>query len=161
MSLLTPDFGLLFWMVVIFLAVLFVLKRWGFPVITKMIEERRAYISESMRLADEANRRLVELKDEAEALLFETNSQRLKTIADATHTANEIVRQAKERAAMEGRKEFEKALEQSAAERDSAIAQISEHIASLSVAVAEKVLRGELKDPVAAKNYFDKMTEEL
>ena len=161
MSLLTPDFGLLFWMVVIFLALLFVLARWGFPVITRMIEERRAYIADSMRSADEANRRLAEIKNEAEALLSETNSQRMKTIADATRTADEIVLQAKERAATEGRKEFEKAIEQIAAERDNAIAQISEHVALLSIAVAEKILRGELKDPDAAKDYLHKMAKEL
>jgi len=148
-------------MVVIFLALLFVLARWGFPVITKMIEERRAYISESMRSADEANRRLAEIKDEAEAILSDASGQRLKTIADATRTAGEIVLQAKEKAAAEGRKEFEKALEQIAAERDNAIAQISEHVASLSIAVAEKILRGELKDSSAAKDYLDKMTREL
>jgi F-type H+-transporting ATPase subunit b len=85
----------------------------------------------------------------------------MKTIADATRTADEIVLQAKERAATEGRKEFEKAIEQIAAERDNAIAQISEHVASLSIAVAEKILRGELKDPDAAKDYLHKMAKEL
>jgi F-type H+-transporting ATPase subunit b len=161
MNLLTPDFGLLFWMVIVFLAVFLVLARWGFPVITKMIEERRAYITESMRSADEANRRLAEIKDEAEALLSEASSQRLKTVANASREADEIIRRAREKAAEEGRKELEKALEQIAAERDNAMAQISDHAASLSIAIAEKVLRGELRDPAAAKEYVDKMKGEL
>ena len=161
MNLLTPDFGLLFWMVVVFLAVFFVLARWGFPVISKIIEERRVYISESMRAADEANRRLAEIKEEAEALLSEANSGRLKTIADATRAADEIIRQAREKAAAEGKKEFEKVLEQIALERDNAIAQISDHAASLSITIAEKILRGELRNPAAAKEYVDKLKKEL
>ena len=54
-SLLTPDPGLLFWMLVAFAVVFFVLAKFGFPVITKMVEERKNYIDESLKKAREAN----------------------------------------------------------------------------------------------------------
>ena len=58
MSLLLPDSGLLFWMVIIFAIVFVILARYGFPVITKMLEKRRDYIDNSLRLAREADEKL-------------------------------------------------------------------------------------------------------
>ena len=58
MSLITPDFGLLFWMAVVFLIVLGILWRFGFPVIVKMVNDRKDYIDDSLRKAHEANERL-------------------------------------------------------------------------------------------------------
>ena len=49
MSLITPDFGLFFWMTVVFLVVLFILWKYGFPVIVKMVDERKAFIDESLK----------------------------------------------------------------------------------------------------------------
>ena len=62
MSLITPDFGLFFWMTVVFLVVLFILWKWGFPVIVKMVDERKAFIDESLRKAHEANERLANIQ---------------------------------------------------------------------------------------------------
>ena len=62
MSLLTPDFGLLFWMLLSFLIVFGLLTKFGFPVITRMVNERREYIQQSLAAADEANRRLAEIR---------------------------------------------------------------------------------------------------
>lgn len=54
-AILTPDLGLLFWMLLAFLVIFFVLAKFGFPVITKMVEERKAYIDDSLKKAHEAN----------------------------------------------------------------------------------------------------------
>ena len=69
MSLITPDFGLLFWMTVVFLVVLLILTKFGFPVIVRMINNRKAYIDESLRKAHEANEKLANIKAESDALL--------------------------------------------------------------------------------------------
>lgn len=58
MSLITPDFGLLFWMAIVFLVVLGILWKFGFPVIVNMVNNRKAYIDESLRKAHEANEKL-------------------------------------------------------------------------------------------------------
>ena len=60
MSLLTPDLGLLFWMLLSFLIVFGALAKFGFPMITGMVERRRTHIEESLRAADEARQRLEE-----------------------------------------------------------------------------------------------------
>jgi len=68
MSLLTPDSGLLFWMLISFGIVVFVLAKFGFPVILKMVEERKAYIEESLFMAEKARTELDKVKVESERL---------------------------------------------------------------------------------------------
>ena len=63
-SILTPDLGLLFWMLLAFLVVFCLLAKFGFPVITKMVEERKAYIDASLQKAHEANERLAGIEQE-------------------------------------------------------------------------------------------------
>ena len=73
MSLLLPDSGLLFWMLLSFGVVFVVLAKYGFPVITKMVEGRKTYIDQSLEVAREANAQLSKLKEESEALIAAAN----------------------------------------------------------------------------------------
>ena len=66
MSLLTPDSGLLFWMIVSFGIVFVILSKYGFPVIVKAIEQRKAYIDNSLETARQANERLAHIQAEGE-----------------------------------------------------------------------------------------------
>lgn len=68
-SFFTPDFGLLFWMFITFLVVLVVVGKFGFPAIVKMVEERKAYIDESLNKAREANEKLANIQAESEQIL--------------------------------------------------------------------------------------------
>ena len=65
MDLLIPSTGLLFWMTIVFLIVLAVLWKWGFPAITKMVKERKDYIDDSLRKAHEANEKLAKAENQA------------------------------------------------------------------------------------------------
>ena len=69
MSLFTPDVGLIFWMLLSFGIVFFVLAKWGFPVITRMVDDRKRFIDQSLEAAREANAKLEGIKAEGEALL--------------------------------------------------------------------------------------------
>ena len=75
MSLLTPDSGLLFWMILSFGIVLVILSKYGFPVIIKAIEERKAFIEKSMENARKANEQLSDIQKEAEKILAEAREQ--------------------------------------------------------------------------------------
>ena len=74
-SILSPDFGLLFWMLLAFLVVFFLMAKFGFPVITNMVEERKKFIDESLKSAREANEKLANIKVESEAILNEARKQ--------------------------------------------------------------------------------------
>ena len=64
MSLITPDFGLIFWMVVIFGLVFFILAKFGFPVITNMVGKRSDHIAQSLEAAEEAKLKLGTIAEE-------------------------------------------------------------------------------------------------
>ena len=82
-SILTPDLGLLFWMLLAFLVVFFVLARYGFPAIVNMVDKRNQYINESLRKAHEASERLENIKQESEAMLQEARVQQAQILKEA------------------------------------------------------------------------------
>lgn len=70
MGILTPDPGLLFWMVIVFGIVFFILAKYGFPVILKMVEERKSFIDQSLLNARQANEQLVQIKEQGERIML-------------------------------------------------------------------------------------------
>ena len=98
MSLLLPDSGLLFWMTLVFLVVFFILKKWGFPSIIKMVNERKEYIDESLAKAEEANLRLANIQKQGEELLMEAREKQAQILREASETRETIVGQAQEKA---------------------------------------------------------------
>jgi ATP synthase, F0 subunit b len=141
MSLLVPDSGLLFWMLLSFGVVFVVLAKYGFPVILKMVDERKKYIDNSLQVAREANEKLEKLKQEGEAILAKAHEEQLRILNEAASTREKIIHEAKEQAQTEGNKLMEDVKKQIQAEKDDAIRDIRRQIASLSVDIAEKVLR--------------------
>ena len=161
MSLITPDFGLFFWMTVVFLVVLFILWKWGFPVIVKMVDERKAFIDESLKKAHEANERLANIQKEGESILQEARAKQAQILKEAAETRDAIVEKAQDKAKAEGARllvEARAAIEQ---EKKAAIADIRQHVATLSVEIAEKVLRQNLKDDKAQMDLIDRMLDEV
>ena len=146
MSLLMPDFGLLFWMVLSFGIVFFIVSKWGFPIITRMVEERKEYIDKSLLAADEANRRLAEVKIESEALLEETRTQQLTMLRETARIKEQILADAKELSQRETQKMIDEAKKQIRMEREAVLAEIHSQVAIMAIGVAEKIVRNELHE---------------
>jgi len=161
MSLLTPDFGLLFWMILSFGIVFGILAKFGFPIITKMVDERHDYIRQSLDAADEANKRLENIKQASEAILNEARSRQSEILKKAMAESDSIVRKAKENALSEGKKQLEEAKNQIEVEKQRAIDNIRSQVAMLSVDIAEKVLRNELAKPESQQALISKLLDEV
>ena len=161
MSLITPDFGLFFWMTVVFLVVLFILWKWGFPVIVKMVDERKAFIDESLRKAHEANERLANIQKEGESILQEAREKQAQILKEAADTRDAIVEKAQDKARAEGARLLEEARAAIEQEKKAAIADIRKQVATLSVEIAEKVLRQNLKDDKAQMDLIDRMLDDV
>ncbi|MDR1722610.1 MAG: F0F1 ATP synthase subunit B [Tannerella sp.] len=146
MSLLTPSFGLLFWMVISFAVVFLVLAKYGFPVITKSVNERRDYIRESLAKADEANRLLADIKHQSDVILEDARKRQAEILRQATSEADRIIRKAKDDATAQGKQKLEEALRSIELQKQKAIGEIRAQVAVLSVDIAEKVLRSKLSD---------------
>ena len=160
MSLITPDFGLLFWMVVIFGIVFFLLAKFGFPVITKAVQTRSDHIADSLKAADEAQARLAGLAQEQARMIEETRLEQSRLLKEASESRERIIAQAKEEAAAEAAKLLDHAKVEIAAERESAIRDIRRQVAMISVEVAEKIVRKDLEGEAGQQGLIDRMVDE-
>lgn len=160
-SILTPDFGLFFWMLVAFLVVFLLLAKFGFPVITKSVEERKNFIGESLRKAHEAQERLANIEKEGESILQEAREKQTQILREAAQTRDAIVEQAQEKARQEGSRLLDEAKTAIAQEKNAAIADIRRQVAALSVDIAGKVLRENLKDDKSQMDLIDRMLDEV
>ncbi len=161
MSLITPDFGLFFWMTVVFLAVFFILWKYGFPVIIKMENDRKAFIDESLKNAREANERLANIKIESEAILQEAHTKQAEILKEAAATRDAIVNDAKDKANIEGARIIEDARQLIQKEKEAAIADIRKQVAQLSVEVADKILRKELSSENKQMDMIARLLDEV
>jgi F-type H+-transporting ATPase subunit b len=161
MSLLTPDPGLLFWMLVSFGIVFFVLAKFGFPIIVKMVEERKAYIDQSLESAKQANERLKGIQEESERILNEAREEQIRILKEANDMRTKIINEAKEQAHLEVGKIMEEAKANIQKEKEMAMRDIHYQIAVLSIQIAEKILRKNLDNKSAQLELADKLLNEI
>ena len=161
MSLVTPDFGLLFWMTLIFAIVFFVLAKWGFPAITGMVEKRADRINESISKAEEAEKLLSEMTERNAAMIEETRAEQGRILREASLARDAMVSQAKQQAQDEASKILDQARTQIAADKESALMDIRRQVAALSVDVAEKILRDKLSDTETQMDLVSRMLDEI
>lgn len=160
MSLVTPDLGLLFWMVVIFGTVFFLLAKFGFPIITDSLDKRNAKISKSLKDADEIAVLMSDWKVEHARLMEEARREHSAILRSATETKSRIMEEARTKARLETEKMVADAKRQIAAEKESALRDVRKEIALLSVEVAEKILRSELSDESSQRSFIDSLVDE-
>ena len=161
MDLLIPSTGLLFWMSLTFLVVLFILWKFGFPVITNMVTERKAFIDDSLRKAHEANEKLANIQKEGESILQEAREKQAQILKEAAETRDAIVEKAQEKARAEGARLLDDAKAAIEQEKKAAIADIRKQVATLSVEIAEKVLRQNLQGDKAQMDLIDRMLDDV
>lgn len=161
MSLITPDFGLFFWMAVVFFIVLAILWKWGFPVIVKMTNDRKAYIDDSLRKAHEANERLANIQKEGESILQEARERQAQILKEATETRDAIVEKAQDKAKDESAWLLGEAKAEIESEKQNAIRDIRSQVAELSIQIAEKILREKLSKDSAQMDMIDKLLNEV
>lgn len=161
MDLLMPSTGLLFWMTIVFLVVLTVLWKWGFPAITKMVKERKDYIDDSLRKAHGANERLAHIQQEGESILQEAREKQASILKEATATREAIVAKAQTQAKDEGARLLTDAKAEIENEKRQAIGEIRSQVAELSVKIAEKILREKLSADDKQMDLIDKLLDEV
>ena len=161
MSLITPDFGLLVWMTLIFGIVFFVLAKWGFPMITGSVEKRAQRKGESIKAAKEAEEKLRNLAEEQSRMIEETRQEQSRILKEAAASRDNIVEQAKVQAREEASRILDQARTQIAAEKESALRDVRKEVALLSVSVAEKVLKASLSDGAEQSALVDRLVDEV
>ena len=161
MSLLIPDTGLLFWMILSFGIAFFILARFGFPMILKGVEKRNEFIAQSVESAKEANAKLASIENECQTLLARAKQQQASILNDTVLEKERILKEAKEKAGKETQLAIDSAMRQIEFEKNKAIRDVREEIATLSVAVAEKIIRGKIEKETGQKEVISRLIDEI
>ena len=149
MSLITPEFGLLFWQALIFLILLLLLGRFAWKPILSSLKEREDSIDAALKMAEQAKLEMQSLKAGNEKLLADARHERDQMVKEGQHIANQIVEKAKTDATAEANRIAQQARESIQQEKNQALAEVRNTAAQLSVDIAERLLRRELADPAA------------
>ena len=161
MNLMLPDSGLLFWMTIIFALVFFVLAKFGFPIITGMVEKRGKRISDSLEAARTAEQALAHLQTEQERIISETRAQQNKLMQEAAAERDRMIAQAQDKAREEAQKIMDEARVRIQEEKEAAIKEVRKEVAVISLAIAEKVVRKDLSTQASQKALADRLLDEL
>ncbi len=161
MNLITPEFGLFFWMLVTFMLVFIILKKFAWKPIVHALREREDNIREGLENAEEAKDELEKVKVKSDKILSDAIVERDNLIRQGRELKEKLTADAKEQSVSEARKMIEEAKKVIEEEKVAAINQIKLQIASLSVDIAEKILRNKLEDDKIQKELMTSLLDEF
>lgn len=144
MELVKPAFGLVFWMIVSFSIIMFLLKKFAWPVILGMLDEREKSIADALNAAQRAKEEMANLKSDNEKLLQEARNTRDQILKEAREAKESIISDARNKATEESDRLRRLAREEIQNEKMAAITELKNQVASLSIEIAEKVIRQQL-----------------
>lgn len=160
MSLINPGFGLIIWMTIALLIVLFILKKYAWKPIMNALKEREDSIEESLRAAEKARDAMKDLQLDNEKLLREAKDERDAIMREARKIKDKIIEEAKDRASLEAGNIVESAKQRIEHEKKAALVEIKNMIATYSIEIAEKILKEEFKDKKKQSAYVADLLKE-
>ena len=160
MELVTPAIGLIFWTTVVFTLLVLLLKKFAWKPILSAVDERNKSIKDSLAQAEKARSEMSELTANNEKIIAQAKLDRDIILKEARDMKNEIISEAKDKANKEAEKLVSTAKEQILNEKMKAITELKNHVADLSIEMAEKILNSELSDVAKQKELVTKALKE-
>lgn len=161
MDLITPDIGLFFWHTVVFLILIFLMTKFAWKPILEGVRKREQTINDALDSAENAKKEMQNLKADNEKLLKEARAERDAMIKEARDIKERMIAEAKEDAQKEGDKMIAQAKSTIQLEKNAALADIKNQVATLSVQIAEKVLREELSNQDKQQKLVEDMLNDV
>ncbi len=161
MELVTPGFGLLFWMLLMFGIFLAILKKFAWKPILTALKNRERSIDEALRSADKAKEELLKCEIDNEKLLKTTEKQKEQILKEAKKIKDQIIEEAREKASGESAKMIRQAKIALEHEKEEAIEELRQQVALFSVEIAEKIMRHELRDDKQQKELINRILEDV
>jgi F-type H+-transporting ATPase subunit b len=161
MELLMPHTGTVIWMLISFIIVLTILKKFAWKPILGALKAREDSIDQALRSAELARDEMQSLQAKNEKIIAEAKVDRDKIIKEARELKDEIVNEAKQKALSEAEKLIESARESIKNEKLAAIKEIKEQVASLSINIAEKIMQEKLEDDEKQKEIIDRFLRDV
>lgn len=161
MALFQPEFGLIFWMLVVFLIILGILAKYAWPVIIRSIEERAEFIDNGVKYAEEAQEQLDSAHARIEEMMAEAHRKQLDSLQETERMKRGMIEEAKKQASVEVQKMMEEAKYSIEQAKHEAEMQVRKQVSRLSLDIAEKLLRRDLSDDAAQVELVNKMLDEI
>ncbi len=140
------SLGLFFWQTLLFLLLLFLLRKYAWKPILNAVNEREEGIKNALQSAENAKEEMQNLQADNEKLLKEARQERESMLKEAREMKDKMIADAKEEAQVQASKMIKQAQATIESEKQAAVAELKNQVATLSVDIAEKVVRGELSD---------------
>ncbi|MBO4600287.1 MAG: F0F1 ATP synthase subunit B [Bacteroidales bacterium] len=157
--LINPGLGTFFWMLVSFGVLVFILGKWGWPMLLKSLKKREKAIEDSLNAAEKARQEMKQLVAHNEELLRQAKSEREEMLRNARLAKEEIEEKARLKASDEAARIMEAARESINNEKLRAMHDLKNQIASLSIDIAEKLMKAELSDRAKADSLIQRELE--
>ena len=155
MELVTPEIGLIFWTTIVFLLLLIVLKKYAWKPILAAVDERNKSIEDALKAADKAKKEMLALNTDNERILIQAKKERDALLKEGREIKDNIIAEAKDKAKIEADKILITAKEQINNEKMKAITELKNQVASMSIDIAEKILKSELSDKNKQKELIE------
>jgi F-type H+-transporting ATPase subunit b len=157
MNLFKPDVGLLFWMLLSFVILFVILRKYAWPGILKGINDRNKHIEETLISAQKAKEQLDRFQHESQELISQAKEEQIKMLQEGKRIKDSIISEAKEQARTEAEKIIDEAHKFIGKQKEEAIKDIDRKVANLSVDVAEIILKKKLEDAEEQKALAKKL----
>ncbi len=160
-SVIRPEWGLLFWSTVFFIAFWLIIGKFGFGPIKNALKNRESDIQRAMDAAEEAKREVAEMKSKNEELLKEAQAERMQMLTEARETKEQIIKEAKEKANAEYTAIVSAAKSDIENEKQAAILEVKNQLGQMALGIAEKMVIKDLGNEAANVEYVNRLVEEL
>ena len=157
MDLITPDFGLFFWQTIVFLVLLFLMAKFAWKPILNSVRDREQSINDALASAENARKEMQNLKSDNEQLMIEARAERDAILKEARELKEKTIASAAEEAKLKADRIVADAQKSIELEKQSALAELKNQVAELSVEIAEKVVRKELSSKNEQRQMIEKM----
>jgi F-type H+-transporting ATPase subunit b len=161
MELITPGLGLIFWMTLSFLLIVYILGKFAWKPILEMLKARELSIHEALNSANQAREEMKHLQYNNELLLQEAKNERDALLNEARKVKDKMIDDAKTKAAEEASRIVEAAKASINNEKMAAMTELKIQIAESSLNLAKRILKRELADPKQQEAYVQELLKEI
>lgn len=159
--LVTPELGLIIWSTIVFCILFFLLAKFAWKPILNAVKDREASIENALNAAEQAKKEMQELSANNEVLLNQARAERDEMLKDARAVKDKMISEAKVTANAEAERIIASAKEAIQHEKLAAITELKNQVATLSIEIAEKIIKQELSTAEKQKSLIDNAVSEI
>jgi F-type H+-transporting ATPase subunit b len=156
MQLTSPE-SLIFWTTIIFIVFFILLAKFAWKPILGAVKSREESINNALASAEAARKEMQNLTADNERILQEARMERDALLKEAREMKEQIIADSKKEAQEQGAKMIEQAKNTIEVEKNAAMADLKSQVSSLSLEIAEKLLKDELSNKDSQAKLVEKM----